>query len=72
MKILKKSEQEFIFTSPDDALLDKRSNHPLFSIEGVSSALVRQDSLHVLYSRGVAQETSYSTYAFLIGQRGRR
>ena len=65
VKILKKSEQEFIFTSPDDALLDKRSNHPLFSIEGVSSALVRQDSLRVLYSRGVASHLAGNLLFYL-------
>ena len=50
VKILKEAEQDFVEVSPTQALLVKRSNQPLFSIEGVSTALVRGDRLHILYS----------------------
>ena len=65
VKILKEEDQHFNDVSPAQAALDKRSSHPLFSIEGVSSALVRGDSLHILYSRGVASHLAGSLIHYL-------
>ena len=65
VKILKQDDQRFNYTSPAQALLDKRSKHPLFTLEGVSTALVRHDSLHILYSRGVASHLAGSLLFYL-------
>ena len=64
-KILKEAEQSFVPVTPAQALLAKRSSHPLFSIEGVSTALVRGDSLHILFSRGVGSHLAGSLLHFL-------
>ena len=53
IKLLREDDQNYEFVTPQAALLEKRSSHPLFTIPGVSSALCRGDSLHILYSRGV-------------------
>lgn len=57
--------KDSISSSPAQALLDKRSKHPLFTLEGVSTALVRHDSLHILYSRGVASHLAGSLLFYL-------
>ena len=72
VKILKEAEQDFVEVSPTQALLVKRSNHPLFSIEGVSTALVRGDSLHILYSRGVGSHLAGSLLHYLCYYDGTR
>ena len=53
VKLLREEERAWKIVSPAQAALDKRSSHPLFDIPGVSTAQVRGDSLHILYSRGV-------------------
>ena len=58
-KILKQEQEEWTYVTPDQALLVERS-HPIFSVPGVSSALVRGDSLHILYSRGVGSHLAGS------------
>ena len=65
VKLLREEDQNYVFVSPQQALLEKRSSHPLFSIEGVSTALVRGDSLHILYSRGVASHLAGSLLHYL-------
>jgi len=65
VKLLREEDQNYVFLSPQQALLEKRSSHPLFSIEGVSTALVRGDSLHILYSRGVASHLAGSLIHYL-------
>lgn len=64
IKILKEELQDFTPVSPEEALLVKRS-HALFSVPGVSSALVRGDSLHILYSRGVGNHLAGSLLHYL-------
>ena len=64
-KLLKEDLQQFIYVSPSEAALDKRSSHPLFAIQGVSTSLVRNDSLHILYSRGVANHLAGSLLSYL-------
>ena len=59
VKILKDELQDWEYVTPAQALLVERS-HPLFSVPGVSSALVRGDSLHILYSRGVGNHLAGS------------
>lgn len=58
-KILKQDLQTYVDVTPGQALLVERS-HPIFSVPGVSSALVRADSLHILYSRGVGSHLAGS------------
>ena len=58
-KILKEEEEKWTLVTPDKALLVERS-HALFSVPGVSSALVRGDSLHILYSRGAGNHLAGS------------
>ena len=60
VKLLRSESQAYVYVSPEQAILDKRSNHPIFSVPGVSSALVRGDSLHILYSRGVGSHLAGS------------
>ena len=43
----------------------KRSSHPLFNIPGVTTAMVRGDSLHILYSRGVASHLAGSLLHYM-------
>ena len=64
-KLLKEDPQQFIYVSPSEAALDKRSSHPLFAIPGVSTSLVRNDNLHMLYSRGVANHLAGSLLSYL-------
>ena len=64
-KILKEEEQQFEYKTPQQALLVKRSNHQLFSIPGVSSAHVRGDALHILYSRGVGSHLAGSLLHYM-------
>ena len=65
VKLLKEQERDWKRVSPAQAALDKRSSHPLFSIPGVSTALVIGDSLHILYSRGVASHLAGSLLAYV-------
>ena len=64
-KIIKQEEQQFEYISPQQALLAKRSNHPLFTIPGVSTSLVRGDALHILYSRGVGAHLAGSLLHYI-------
>ena len=64
-KILKEDEQTFKDTDPSQWFLDKRSTHPLFTVPWVSTALVRGDSLHILFVRGVANHLAGSLIFYL-------
>ena len=66
VKLLKEEEQDFKYVSPQEAFENKRSTHDLFQIPGVSTALVRGDSLHILYSRGVASHLAGSLLHYII------
>ena len=48
------------------AVLDKKTGHPLFQLEGVTPLHVRGDSLHILYSRGVANHLAGSLIHYVI------
>ena len=65
VKILKENDRNWKGLSPAKALLDKRSSHALFDVPGVSTAMVRGDSLHVLYRRGVAAHLAGSLLAYI-------
>ena len=65
VKLLREEQQRYVYVTPDQALLDKRSSHPLFSIPGVTTAVVRGDSLHILYSRGVGSHLAGSLLHYL-------
>ena len=65
IKLLREDGQNYEFVTPQAALLEKRSSHPLFTIPGVSSALCRGDSLHILYSRGVASHLAGSLLFYM-------
>ena len=65
VKILKEENQQYEYVSPQQAVLAKRSSHPLFSIPGVSTAMVRGDSLHILYSRGVGSHLAGSILHYM-------
>lgn len=65
VKLLKEDERDWKRVSPAQAAPDKRSSHPLFSIPGVSTALVRGDALHILYSRGIASHLAGSLLAYV-------
>ena len=74
VKILKEENQQYEYVSPQQAVLAKRSSHPLFSIPCVSTAMVRGDSLHILYSRGwgpIWQEAFCTICAFMTGLKGK-
>ena len=66
VKLLKEEEQDFKYVSPQEAFENKRSTHDLFQIPGVSTALVRGDSLHILYSRGVASHLAGSLIHYIV------
>jgi hypothetical protein len=70
-KIIKQEEQQFEYISPQQALLAKRSNHPLFTIPGVSTSLVRGDALHEVLGHTL-QGLFCIIFATLIGQRDRQ
>ena len=65
VKILKEENQQYEYVSPQQAVLAKRSSHPLFSFPGVSTAMVRRDSLHILYSRGVGSHLAGSILHYM-------
>lgn len=65
IKLLLETNQNYQFVTPQAALLEKRSSHPVFSIPGVSSAFARGDSLHIIYSRGVASHLAGSLLFYL-------
>ena len=65
VKLLRQADQKFVYVSPEQALLVKRSAHPLFQVPGISAAMVRGDSLHILYSRGVASHLAGSLIHYL-------
>lgn len=65
VKLLKEEDQKYQYVTPAQAMLHKKSNHPLFSVKGVSSASVRGDSLHILYCRGVASHVAGSLLHYL-------
>ena len=64
-KLLKEEDQDWEYVSPEQALLAKRSDHPVFSVPTVSSAMVMGDSLHILYSRGVASHLAGSLLHYM-------
>ena len=59
VKIVKDELQKWKEVAPAEALLAGGS-HPLFSVPGVSSAVVRGGCLHILYSRGVGNHLAGS------------
>ena len=66
VKELKEEHQDFVYVTPEQALLDKRSGlHPLFDAQGINTALVRGDSLHIVHSRGVASHLAGSLLHYL-------
>ena len=66
VKELKQEHQDFVYVTPEQALLDKRSGlYPLFDVQGISTALVRGDSLHIVHSRGVASHLAGSLLHYL-------
>lgn len=65
VKIIKEEDQEFQDTTIDQAVLDKRTNHPLFNVPGVSTLHVRGDSLHILYCKGVGSHLAGSLVHYL-------
>ena len=65
VKILKEENQQYEYVSPQQAVLAKRGSHPLFSFPGVSTAMVRGDSLHILYSRGVGSHLAGSILHYM-------
>ena len=65
VKILKEENQQYEYISPQQAILAKRSSHPLFSVPGVSTAMVRGDSLHILYPRGVGSHLAGSILHYM-------
>ena len=46
-KILRENEQKFVSMTHQEALAKGSSMHPLFTIEGLSTKMVRHDGLHV-------------------------
>ena len=52
-KIVKEEKQRFIYVDTKAALLKGKTNHPLFSVPGLTTRMVRHDGLHVLFVRGV-------------------
>ena len=52
-KIVKEGKQRFIYVDTKAALLKGKTNHPLFSVPGLTTRMVRHDGLHVLFVRGV-------------------
>ena len=65
VKILKEENQQYEYVSPQQAVLAKRSSHPLFSFPGVATAMVRGDSIHILYSRGVGSHLAASILHYM-------
>lgn len=65
VKLLREEDQRYVDFTHQQSLLDKRSSHPLFSLPGISTAMVLGDSLHILYSRGVASHLAGSLLHFL-------
>ena len=53
VKNIRPSLQNFTRVTYNQALECPTSDHPLFSIPGVTSLLVRGDALHLLYTKGV-------------------
>ena len=64
-KLLKEEDQDWEYVSPEQALLSKRSDHLVFSVPTVSSAMVMGDSLHIFCSRGVASHLAGSLLHYM-------
>ena len=68
VKILKQDDRRFKYTSPAQALLDKRSKRPLFTLEGVSTAGVILCTFSILEELPhTLQEAYCSTFVGMIG-----
>ena len=52
-KFVKEEKQRFIYVDTKAALLKGKTKHPLFSVPGLTTRMVRHDGLHVLLVRGV-------------------
>ena len=50
----------------EQSVLDKKTDHALFKLKGVTPLHVRGDSLHILYSRGVANHLAGSLIHYVI------
>ena len=64
-KIFKEENQQYEYVSTQQAVLAKRGSHPRFSFPGVSTAMVRGGSLHILYSRGLGSHLAGSILHYM-------
>ena len=64
-KILKEEQQKFQYIDTKKALLKGNLTHPLFSVGGITTRLVRHDGLHVMFVRGVASHLVGSILHYL-------
>lgn len=64
-KILLEEKQRYRYVSTEEAVLNPRSNHPFFSIEGVSTNHIRGDALHIFWCRGIAAHLCGSLIHFI-------
>ena len=65
-RLWKSEEQTYHFKTVEESVLDKKTDHPLFSLDGITPLHVRGDSLHILFSRGVANHLSGSLIHYVI------
>ena len=59
VKEIEQEKQNFVRVTSKEARRNPRSAHPLFTLDGVTTRLVRGDGLHILFTKGV--------YAHLLG-----
>ena len=70
-KILKEEDQKFKYISHSEALAKGSSTHPLFTIEGLSTKMVRHDGLHVMFCRGICSHLCGSLLHYMCYLDGR-
>ena len=58
-KTLEVDSQSFVYVDSKAAKVNPRSDHPMFTLPGVTTRMVRGDGLHILFTKGV--------YARLLG-----
>ena len=56
---IEQDKQDFVRVTSKEAARRPRSAHPLFSLDGVTTRLVRGDGLHIMFTKGI--------YAHLLG-----
>ena len=59
VKEIEQDKQDFVRVTSKEAARRPRSAHPLFSLDGVTTRLVRGDGLHIMFTKGI--------YAHLLG-----